>query len=114
MPVATNPGQSEVLLIMSREHQGFFKDAGWSKTRVREFLSQKATRSAQEWAAAQKAGPPEPGKETEPVPVLQSPEGLVLIAGGGSGGPWDALIPRWGRGANSHSVTMEIDTSRMP
>ena len=109
-----NPGQSEVLLMMSREHQGFFKDAGWSKARVREFLFQKATRTAQEWTAAQKLGPPEPGKETEQIPVFQSPEGLVLIAGGGSGGPWDALIPRWGRGDYSSSVTMEIDTSRMP
>ena len=109
-----NPGQSEVLLIMSREHQGFFKDAGWSKTQVKEFLYQKASRTAKEWAAAQKVGPPEPGKESEPIHVLQSPEGLVLIAGGGSGGPWDAIIPRWGRGANSRSITREIDTSRIP
>ena len=104
----------EILLIMSREHGGFMKDAGWSKKQVREFLFQKARRTSEEWAANYKGGLPAAGAEKEMVPVCTNPDAVVLLAGGGSGGPWSALIPRWGKGSMSQSVIREIDTSGIP
>ena len=104
----------EVLVVMSPEHTGMMRAAGWSKAQVREFIFQKARRTAGEWAAAFKAEVPAPGAEGEMVPALLGPESIVLLAGGGAGGPWSAVIPRWGRGAMSRSITQPIDTSRMP
>ena len=106
-------GHGEILLVVSQEHAGFFKDTSWDKAKAREFLFEKARRTTGEWAAAQKAEAPPPGKENDLVPVCRTPESVVLLAGGGSGGPWSALVPRWGRGIVSRSVIREIDTSRI-
>ena len=106
--------QGEVLLVMSQEHGGLVRDAGWTKQQMREFVFEKARRTNEEWHAKYKSEAPEPGTEKDMTPVLRSPESLVLIAGGGSGGPWNSLIPRWGGGTNSRSLTKEIDTSRIP
>ncbi len=106
-------GHGEILLIMSQEHTGFMKEAGWSKQKVRDFLFQKARRTAGELAAIHKAEIPPPGTEDEMIPVCLAPESVLLLAGGGPGGAWSALIPRWARGTNSLSVIREIDTNRI-
>ena len=111
--LATGRGQGELLLVLSQEPAGFIKEAGLSKKQVQDFLFQKARRTAGEWAAIYKAPPPAPGAEDEAAPVCVAPESIVLLAGGGSGGPFAALIPHWARGTRSRSVTREIDTSRM-
>ncbi len=108
------PGHEEMILVISPEHMGFIREAGWSKGQVRNFLFQKARMTAQEWAKVHKAETPTPGTEKDPLPALASPESLVLIMGGGFGGHWSALIPTWGKGKSSHSVTREIDVSRLP
>ena len=104
-------GHGEILLLVSPEHGGFFKAAGWDKTRAREFVFQKARRTAEEWAGVSRAETPAPGTEKEMVPACLSPDSLVLLAAGGSGGPWSALVPRWSKGVGSRSVIREIDTS---
>ena len=109
--LAFGHGHGEILLIMAQEHGGFMKEAGWSKKRARDFLFQKAHRTAAEWAASHKAELPEPATEKDMIPACRTPESVVLLAGGGSGGPWSALIPRWGKGVGSRSVIREIDTS---
>ena len=103
----------EILLVMSQEHSGFMKEAGWTKQMVRDFLFRKARRTAGELAAIHKAEMPPPGSENEMMSVCLAPESVVLLAGGGPGGAWSALIPRWARGTNSLSVIAEIDTSRI-
>ena len=105
---------AEMLLVMSQEHGGFMKEAGWTKKRVRDFLFEKARRPAGVLATAYKTARPAPGAENEMIPVCTTPESVILIAGGGSGAPWSALIPRWGKGVNSISLSKEIDTSRIP
>ena len=111
--VSLGRGHGEILLVMGQEHGGIMKDARWSKAQVREFLYNRAGRTAAELAAAQKSEAPKPGSEDELVPVCIAPESVVLLAGGGSGGPWSALIPRWGKGVGSRSVIREIDTARI-
>ena len=102
------PGHSEIILIVSPEHGGFIREAGWSRQQVCDFLFQKARRTARQWAEVFKGEVPAPGAEDNMVPVCLTPEAVVLLAGGGSGGPWSALIPRWSRGVNSQSVTRQI------
>ena len=102
------PGHAQMILVVSPEHLGFFREAGWSKQQTREFLFQKARRSAQEWADVYKGEIPEAGREDESVPSLRSPESLLLLSGGGPGGPWSALVPRWSKGITAASVTRRI------
>ena len=106
-------GHAEMMLMVSQEHGEIIKDAGWSKKQVRDYLFQKARRTAQEWADAQKAEIPAPGTENDMIPVCLEPDSVVILAGGGSGGPWSGLIPRWSKGVTSRSVIREIDTSRI-
>ena len=112
--LAFGSGHGEILLIISQEHGGFMKVAGWSKARVRDFLFQRARRNADEWASSQKAERPTPETAKEMVPVCRTPEAVVLLAAGGSGGAWSALIPRWTKGVGSLSVIRQIDISGIP
>ena len=41
------PGQGNLILVISQEHGGVIKEAGWSKEQVRAFLFEKARRTAQ-------------------------------------------------------------------
>ena len=106
-------GNDEAYLVLPPEHTKIMKEAGWSKAHVREYLHQKAQRTAQAWADANLSELPAPGAEMELVPALRSPDSLVLVAGGGSGGSTCALIPRWAKGATAASVTREINTSHI-
>ena len=106
-------GNSEIYLVLPSEHTKVIKQTGWSKDEVRQYLHQKARRTAQAWADANVDELPSSGAEDEMVSVLTRPEALVMIAGGGSGGSTCALIPRWGKGGTAASVTREIDTSRI-
>ena len=111
------PNASEILVVISPEISGFMKQAGWSKAEARDFLYQRAQKTAGEWAAVHKAEPPSPGAKQSMVPACTTPEAIVLLAGGGVGGPWSAVIPRWGTWGGklaSHSITREIDTARIP
>ena len=108
------PGRGEILLVLSQEHVGLISDAGWSKQRVRQFLFERARRPAGDVAAIYKSEPPAAGSENEMVPVCRTPEAVVLLAAGGTGGPWSVIIPSWGREDISRSVTREIDTSGIP
>ena len=107
-------GNEEIVLVVAQQHGGYIKEAGWSKMQCREFLFQRARRTAEEWAAVYKAASPAPGTENGMIPVCPTPEAVVLLAGGGPGGAWSALIPRWTKGVFSKSLTREIDTSRIP
>ena len=104
-------GHGEMLLVMSQEHGGFMKEAGWSKKQVRDFLFEKARRPAGELAAVYKTAWPVPGAENEMIPVCNRPESLILIAGGGSGAPLSALI-RCLKGPSPLSLSKKIDTTR--
>ena len=102
------PEHREMILVVCPEHMGFFREAGWSKQQAREFLHQTARRSAKAWSDVFKAEIPEPGGEDESVGALRSPESLMLLSGGGPGGPWSALVPRWSKGITAASVTRQV------
>ena len=112
--LAFGRSHGEIVLVVSAEHRGFMKEAGWSKKDIRDFLFKKARKTAQQWADAYKGDTPEPGSENESQTVCPTPESVIVLSGGGPGGPWSSLIPRWGSGERSVSITKEIDTSRIP
>ncbi len=107
------PRQGEVILVMSIEHSHLYKDAGWSKQQVKQFVYDHACRTHEEYARVKKVDPPEPGQEKELIHAIETPDALTLISGGGAGGPWDCIITRWGRGVTSKSITKQIDTSKI-
>ena len=108
---AAGPSQGEVVLVLCPEHIGHMRSAGWSKTQVKESLFKITQRKVSEWA---RLGPI-PGDlaaaDTEALrPVAQSPDSITVIVAGGAAGAFSDIIPLWGGGSNSRSVTWSIRT----
>ncbi len=110
--LAFGPGQGEMMVVIARELMGPIQEAGWSKDRVRKFLHLHARRTFEEWVQVSKAEPDSAeGDGDRQVPVCQVPDDIVVVPAGGEAGVWAAVIPMWGGGVTSRSVTREIDTS---
>lgn len=104
---AAGPGQGELVVVLSPEHVGYLRQHGWSKQQVKEFLFERSRRTASEWAAA---GGVEGGAEGDDlVGVGRSPESFTLVVAGGPAGAFSSIIPLWGGGTNSQSVTRRIE-----
>lgn len=86
--------QSELIILLGPEHVGLIGEAGWTKTQVKEFLSSGTVRADSET-----------GKMRA---VAKAPENLTVIVAGGAAGPFSDVIPLWGGGVGSQSVTREI------
>ena len=82
--LASGTGQDELVVVVSPEGIGHIEAAGWTKQRFKELLHEEA-----------------PG-------AVKGPDGLTLIVAGGAAGANCAIIPLWGGGSNSRSVTREI------
>jgi hypothetical protein len=104
---AAGPGQGELVVVLCPEHVGYMKSAGWSKKQVKEFLFKLAQRKASDWAKVGAMPAPKPGEDSLRG-VAQSPEGITVIVAGGAAGGFSDVIPLWGGGSNSRSVTREI------
>ena len=85
--LASGSGQDELVVVVSPEALGHIEEAQWSKQRFRELLHEEA---------------PE---------VVKGPDGFTVIVAGGEAGGNCAIIPLWGGGSNSQSVTREILSS---
>ncbi|MCH7593140.1 MAG: hypothetical protein IIB27_01355 [Chloroflexi bacterium] len=104
------PLMKEVLVILSPEHLEHFRAAGWEKGQIGEYLHDKARRPASAWAVS---GRPAPGlevDESESVSALASPEALMTIVAGGSGGAFSQIVPTWSHGDRSRVVTRPVMT----
>ena len=49
-----------------------------------------------------------PGTAPENKPVMKSADGIIMVVAGGDAGGFSALIPPWGSGNISKSVTKRI------
>lgn len=105
--------QGELLVVINGEFRGPLREAGWSKAQVREFLWERAQRTAKDWAACYRAEDPRPGTGDSLVPVVLKPQGIFVLAAGGHAGTWSAVVPMWASGRNSRGITRPIDTSRI-
>ena len=105
---AAGHGQSEIVIVLCPEHIGYLKSAGWSKKQVKEFLFKRSQRKVSEWVQAGVI----PDSTTEDAESLKavgrSPDSMTIVAAGGPAGAFSAVIPLWGGGSNSQSVTKQI------
>ena len=118
---------TDAVLVVSPEHGRVFREAGWSKARLRERLIELGTKPLSEIAAGAQGcaegmnipagaagtvrdalGSPvgAPGEAGIPKFV---PEGLLIVHAGGGAGLFSAVIGGWARGSiGSIPVTREV------
>ena len=107
---SVGPDQGEVLLIMSPEHVGHIRSAGWSKLQVKEFLADKAQRTVRDWADAGRLESKQALEdESRLLGVCRSPDSVTIVVAGGAAGAFVDIIPLWGGGTNSIPVTRAIE-----
>jgi len=76
------------LVAIGREHREVLNAAGWTKDMMREYLVENALISPE---SLQKAGYP----ADAPFAVITDPQQLLIIAAGGSAGPFSCVVPGW-------------------
>jgi hypothetical protein len=100
----------DALLVVSPEHGQVFRDAGWSKARLREELDGLLLRPGAELvrgAAGIAEGMP-PSLAGADLPKFR-PGGLLIVHAGGTAGKFSAIIGGWASGAaGSQPVTREV------
>ena len=96
----------EVLLVICPEHAAHLKTAGWNRRQVCEYLYErsKALTPVSSGVALEAAS----DRQRSASGALASPEAVVPIVAGGDGGAWSMVIPMWGNGASTKSVTKRI------
>ncbi|MBI4233639.1 MAG: hypothetical protein HY686_04275 [Chloroflexi bacterium] len=106
---AVGPGQGEVVVLLCPEHAAHFAQARWSKAQVKEFLARTAQRTTRQWLEAGRLeAAVKPEDLDKPLGVFQGPGSVTVLVGGGAAGGFSAVIPLWGGGAGSRSVTRPI------
>lgn len=100
------PANAEIVVVLALENIGHIKAAGWTKQRVTQFLWESSRRTPAEWAAH--GAPIEGHMSNDLIGVAQSPESITLVVAGGRAGGFSSVIPLWGGGSNSRSVTKVI------
>lgn len=100
----------DALLVVSPEHARVFREAGWSKLRLREELDRLLRRPGAEMvrgAGGIAEGMPAAVAAAE-VPKFR-PGGLLIVHAGGTAGMFSAIIGGWVSGAvGSEPVTREV------
>ena len=106
---ATGPRMSEVLIVLCPEHMAYVKDAGWTKSRVGEYLYDVTQRPVSDWS--RRASRSDNCGDGPLVSALERPESAIVTVAGGDGGGWSAVIPTWSHGHNAKAVTRPINTT---
>ena len=107
---AVGSNMVEVVIVLCPEHAQYLKAAGWDRGRVSGYLFEKARKPASDWASN---GTPTEQGTADPdrmIGALAAPEAVVAVVAGGDGGAWSAIIPAWGLGAKTTSVTRRISS----
>jgi len=104
---SAGPNQGEILIIFCPEHIQSISKAGWTKSQIRDFLYETAVRSDTEWGFGSVPPGPRPSGSGMTHSAL-TPDSFTLLVAGGAAGAFSSVIPIWGSGVNSHSVTKEI------
>jgi hypothetical protein len=106
---AAGPRQGELVVVLCPEHVGHMRAAGWTKAQVKQFLYESAQRSGAEWGVARTHDWGTDGHgASDMVPVAIGPESVTVLVAGGAAGAWSSIIPLWGGGSNSRSVSKRI------
>ncbi|HJO82963.1 MAG TPA: hypothetical protein QF520_11245 [SAR202 cluster bacterium] len=105
---SVGPTQNELVAVLCPEHIGNIKAAGWSKAQVRQFLFETSQRSDADWRAAGEVVPPNADGSSRMVPVASELDNITILVAGGAAGAFSSIIPLWGAGAGSQSVTKRV------
>ncbi len=101
---------TDAVLVVSPEHGRIFRDAGWSKARLRSELISLLTKPGTEMvrgALGCAEGMPESLADAD-IPKF-TPDGLLIVHAGGGAGLFSAVIGGWVRGEiGSTPVTREV------
>ncbi len=102
-------GEGDVMLVLGPDHAGFLAEENWSKDDIRNYLYEMARNPIEllegrggwgldefrtEWA-----------KNFEKVPVVKSPDNILIVVAGGKG-RHSSYIPSYGM---TKAITMKID-----
>jgi hypothetical protein len=93
-------------IIIPKQLRSHLLAAGWSKRDVAEYVFERARIHRREWADVGKGAVVRDRGESI-YPAMESPEQLLVIAGGGPAGGFGAVIPPW-LGHKSLAVTLPI------
>ena len=107
------------VLVLGPEHAGFCAGAGWSQSRVREYVYEHARISAEELVAA--GTHLETGAQHDMTPdaegkiaSLRSPEDVLLVTAGGEGAGWSAWLPSWAPTIHAYRATRRVRPAGEP
>ena len=104
--IVAGPGNAEIVVVLTPETIGHIKAGGWWKEQVAKFLWEDSRRTAGEW---EEHGYPTGNADAdELVGVTTTWEGITVIVAGGKAGSFSAVIPLWGGGSNSRSVSKVV------
>jgi hypothetical protein len=93
-------------IIVPKQLRDHLQNAGWTKSRIAEFIHERARIHRREWADVGK-GSVVRDKGDRVYPALASPDHLLVIGAGGPAGGFGAVIPPW-LGNKSRAVTLPI------
>jgi len=107
---ATGSGHGELLIVLCPEHVHNISKAGWGKSEIRDYLFNASTRSNIAWAKGSNPPGDLPTGNTS-SPATLGPEGFTILVAGGAAGAFSNVIPLWGKGVGSQSVSKRINLS---
>ena len=82
---------------------------GWSKADVRQYVASRVRRSMAELKRVEVIkGDVKPGDDERFIPLVASPDDILVVAAGGPEVPLCALIPSWGPNVSSTAVTKAV------
>ncbi|MCY3953712.1 MAG: hypothetical protein OXG69_14385 [bacterium] len=104
---------AQAVVVLGPEHTAALVKAGWTRSRVREFLADASRVTPAEIEAAgvflevDTQHDMTPGADGK-LPVVRSPDDLFLVTAGGAGAGWSAYIPVWAPTLHSLAVTRRV------
>ncbi|MEM7417155.1 MAG: thioredoxin [Gemmatimonadota bacterium] len=102
-----------VVLVLSPEHYGIFREAGWDRTRITSELHAACERPGRDVIrGAHGIGEGVPEEMIDDVVPKFHPDGLLIVRAGGQAGLYSAILSGWIGGRahdDSRPVTKEID-----
>jgi len=107
-------GLSDAIVVVSPEHARVFREAAWSKARLRQEVLSSLTLPSDRMVAGADGvaeGMPPHLAAARPRMSKFAPDGLWFVHAGGDAGMFSAIISGWiGGAASSQMITMAIDS----
>lgn len=108
--IANMWARSQWWVVIGPEHRAMLQRDGWTKPAIKAFLAERARRSLADLKRMGVArGAPEAGDEERRVHAAAAPEDIFVVAAGGEGGAYSAIIKGY---TGFRAVTKKIEETR--